>query len=248
MNGLGIVRRVFRSSTIGTLAVATAAAWGCVNDQGPTLPSGAATVRVVQASPDAGSVDVYVNGSKALSSLPFLGDTDVKGVPAGAHTFQVDSAGSTTAALKTPLHLTTGLTYDYVIAGPVSGLMALGGQNTPAGVDLTKASALRIVQAAADTVSADTTLDVYLADSTGAFATALYSFPGLHLFATSGLGPAYTSVVPASYQLIITPGGDTTTVRSRTTLTLSTGQVRTIVPVTNATRTTVGVLVLPDGG
>lgn len=62
----------------------------------PILPVSAesmAFVRVVHASPDAGNVDVYVDGSKLLDQFKFGTVTGYVSVPAGAHKIQVTPAG-----------------------------------------------------------------------------------------------------------------------------------------------------------
>jgi hypothetical protein len=52
-------------------------------------------VRVVHASPDAPAVDVYANGSRILSGVPFKGASEYLSVPAGTYTFEVRPAGAT---------------------------------------------------------------------------------------------------------------------------------------------------------
>jgi hypothetical protein len=54
---------------------------------------GNAFVRVVHASPDAPAVDVYVDGNKALSNVPFFTASDYLPLPAGEHRFQVTPTG-----------------------------------------------------------------------------------------------------------------------------------------------------------
>src|SRR5215208_1806650 len=46
---------------------------------------GNALVRVVHASPDAPAVDVYVDGNKVLSNVPFFTASDYLPLPAGEH-------------------------------------------------------------------------------------------------------------------------------------------------------------------
>jgi len=53
-----------------------------------------ARVRVVHASPDAPAVDVYANGSRVLSGVPFKGASDYLTVPAGRYTFDIRAAGA----------------------------------------------------------------------------------------------------------------------------------------------------------
>lgn len=53
-----------------------------------------ARVRVVHASPDAPAVDVYANGSRVLSDIPFKVASDYLSVPAGNYSFEVRAAGA----------------------------------------------------------------------------------------------------------------------------------------------------------
>jgi hypothetical protein len=49
---------------------------------------------VVHASPDAPAVDVYANGSRVLSGVPFKGASEYLSVPAGTYSFDVRPAGA----------------------------------------------------------------------------------------------------------------------------------------------------------
>jgi hypothetical protein len=60
-----------------------------------------ARVRVLHLSPDAPKVDVYVDGTKTLTGVPFKTATKHAQVPAGTHTVQLRAAGS--AAGGSPL-------------------------------------------------------------------------------------------------------------------------------------------------
>jgi Domain of unknown function (DUF4397) len=51
-------------------------------------------VRVAHLSPDTPNVDVYVNGGKTLSNVPFKAVSDYLTVPSGAYRFEVRVAGS----------------------------------------------------------------------------------------------------------------------------------------------------------
>ena len=60
---------------------------------------GNALVRVVHASPDAPAVDVYVDGNKALSNVPFFTASDYLPLPAGPHDIKVTPAGDANTAV-----------------------------------------------------------------------------------------------------------------------------------------------------
>jgi hypothetical protein len=76
-----------------------------------------ARVRVLHASPDAPSVDVYANGARVLSNVPFKAASDYLSVPAGDYTFEVRPAGAAAGSapvlsVKAQLNANT----DYTVA------------------------------------------------------------------------------------------------------------------------------------
>jgi LPXTG-motif cell wall-anchored protein len=60
---------------------------------------GMAKVRVVHASPDAPAVDVYVDGNKVLTNVPFFTASDYLDVPAGPHDLKVTPTGEPNTAV-----------------------------------------------------------------------------------------------------------------------------------------------------
>lgn len=87
-----------------------------------------ARVRVIHSSPDAPAVDVYANGAKVLSDVPYLASSGYLAVPAGAYTFEVFVAGadpSTDAAVLTiPADLKAGVDYTVVALNEVASIEA----------------------------------------------------------------------------------------------------------------------------
>lgn len=55
--------------------------------------SSMAMIRVTHASPDAPNVDVWVDGSKALSDVPFMAVSEYLDVPSGTRTVTITAAG-----------------------------------------------------------------------------------------------------------------------------------------------------------
>jgi hypothetical protein len=85
----------------------------------PAQPAPAANsrVRVAHLSPDAPEVDVYVNGTKTLSNVPFKAVSDYLTVPAGDYRFEVRPAGadaSSKAVIDASATLEAGK--DYTVA------------------------------------------------------------------------------------------------------------------------------------
>ncbi|HZS77000.1 MAG TPA: DUF4397 domain-containing protein [Ktedonobacteraceae bacterium] len=109
-----------------------------------SLPAAAATqassamVRVVHASPDAGSVDVFVDGTKLLSNFAFGTITNYVSVPAGSHEIKVAPAGQGigAAVISQSVSVTGGMAYTVAAIGTKSegfGLTAFVDDNMLSG-------------------------------------------------------------------------------------------------------------------
>jgi hypothetical protein len=88
--------------------------------------AGDARVRVLHASPDAPAVDVYVDGSEAISNLAFGSITDYVSLPAGNHAIKVFPAsadGTGTPVIDVPaLTVESGKDYTVAAAGKVADI------------------------------------------------------------------------------------------------------------------------------
>src|SRR5579883_3152374 len=97
-----------------------------------------AMVRVVHASPDAGTVDVYVDGTKLLSNFAFGTITNYVSVPAGSHEIKVAPAGQGigAAVISQSVSVTGGMAYTVAAIGTKSegfGLTAFVDDNMLSG-------------------------------------------------------------------------------------------------------------------
>lgn len=82
-----------------------------------------ARVRVIHASPDAPNVDVYANGTRVLSNVPYKAASDYLSVPPGNYRFEVFPAGVTTNPVLTIVaNLAAGTDYTVVALDRVSQL------------------------------------------------------------------------------------------------------------------------------
>jgi LPXTG-motif cell wall-anchored protein len=88
--------------------------------------SATARVRVIHASPDAPAVDVFVDGSAALTNVAFKAISDYLDVPAGAHTIQVapTGAGAAAAVITANPTLEAGKAYTVAAVGLVANIKA----------------------------------------------------------------------------------------------------------------------------
>ena len=108
-----LVRRM--AVTLGILALLT-----CFVT--PVLPASAespAFVRVIHASPDVGTADVFVDGAKLLSSFQFGAITDYASIPAGPHKVQIALVGKgiNAAAITETLTVSPGTAYTVAAIG-----------------------------------------------------------------------------------------------------------------------------------
>jgi hypothetical protein len=95
---------------------------------GASAQTGNARLRVLHASPDAPAVDVYVDGSKAISNLAFGAITDYVPVPAGNHAvkvFPTSANGTGTPVIDVPsLAVEAGKDYTVAAGGKVANIEA----------------------------------------------------------------------------------------------------------------------------
>jgi hypothetical protein len=120
-----ICRRAFQALGLTAFALffvfaATLPAFAATNDNN-------AMVRVVHASPDAGNVDVYVDGNKLLSNFTFGTVTDYVSVPAGSHHIQVTPAGKdvSSAVITQDVSVQGGMAYTVAAIGTTSSGFSL---------------------------------------------------------------------------------------------------------------------------
>jgi hypothetical protein len=90
----------------------------------PAAAQGEAYVRVVHASPDAPNVDVWVDGERALSDVPFTAVSDYLALPAGDYNVQVTATGSTDPVIEADLTLEAGTSYTVAAIGALADISA----------------------------------------------------------------------------------------------------------------------------
>lgn len=88
----------------------------------PTFAADKAMVRVLHASPDAPAVDVYVNGTKALSDVTFKTLSDYLPLDAGQYTLEVKAAGTDTVVTSADATVEAGQEYTVAAIGKVADI------------------------------------------------------------------------------------------------------------------------------
>lgn len=95
-----------------------------LNDDDNTTPPVAA-VGFVNASPDAASIDVYLNSSPVVYGLRYGSDTGYYNVQAGTYTLVIDSATSSTPRYNNSITFSPGVTYSVFAIDSLSSLQAV---------------------------------------------------------------------------------------------------------------------------
>lgn len=183
-------------------------------------------VRFVHASPDAGNVDVVVDGKTVATDLAFGAvspSSDYLTVGAGTRKVEVRPTGTTNDMINSNVSLGSGKNYTAVVSGlanPAPGTIAaivLTDDNSAPSSGNVK---LRVVHASPSSVN----IDVYIV-APGTDITGLTdSIDNLSF----GQASTYQTVAPTMNEVIVTFHGEKTR-RVDQTLTLAAGQVRTIV-------------------
>lgn len=174
--------------------------------------SGDAQLRVLHASPDAPAVDVYVNGSKAISNLAFGEVSSTASLPAGTYDVKVTAAGGTDAVISAKLPLEAGKHYTVVAEGKLANITAKVIEDNLVGLDAGKAQ-LRVVHASPDAPAVD------VAVKGGPVLVPNLAFPD-----ASG----YLAVDPMTVDVEIRAAGTKTVALSVPGLTLEAGKVYTV--------------------
>jgi len=209
-----MIARLLRTALVlGVLPLALAACGD--DDSDPMGPAaGSASVRVAHLSPDAGLVDVRVDGSVVLSAVPYRAVSEYLDLEAGTHQVQVTPHGaSTPAVIDATLTLADGTSYTVVARGllATSGVTAtvLEDDRTTVGSD----AKVRFVHGSPDAPPVDVTLT-----------------DGTVLFGAIAFGEASTiqAVGAGSYDLQVRGAGSSTVVVSFGDVPLSGGTNYTV--------------------
>lgn len=159
----------------------------------PVAAADEAMVRVVHASPDAPNVDVWVDGTKVLTDVPFTAVSDYLTVPAGDHNIQVTATGDTTPVIDADVTLAANTAYTVAATGLLADIapVVLTDDRAPADGQ----AKLRVFHASP---SAPASVDVAVTD--GPVLVEGLAYPE---------ATGYLTVDPGTYPLEIRAAGDT---------------------------------------
>ncbi len=183
--------------------------------QASSAQNATAVVRVMHASPDAPAVDVFVNGNRVLSNVPFFALSDRLSVPAGTYRIQVapTGAGTGSSVIDATLPLEGGKEYTIAAVNKVANIEPLVLTDNTSALPAGKAR-VRIIHASPDAPA----VDIKLA---GTNTTVLRN--------ASFKANAYLEVDAGTYKFDITPAGDSTVVFTTPELRLLPGWTYTLV-------------------
>ena len=163
----------------------------------------ASAVQVLHASPDAPKVDVFVDGTKAISNLDFGQGSGIALLPPGSHivSVQAQTPGSPTTVIgPATLTLEAGTQYIVIAAGAVSALAPVI-FNRPLTPVAASQARVQVFHAAPNAPAVDVYVTAPGTDLASEMPLGSFSFNGT-------IGPA--SVPAASYQIRVTPAGQKT--------------------------------------
>jgi hypothetical protein len=204
------------------LLAATAFTAACDDDDDNTGPEGDARVRVVHASPDAPDVDVLLDDAEVLSDVPYLATSEYLETTDGAHNLKVNAAGTATTVIDADVTLTDGTDYTVIASGLVAQIepIVLEDDNTAPAAGSVRVRAIHGAPSAP-------TVDVYVTAPDADLATATPTLTGVDF----GEFSDYLEVPAGDYQVRVTPAGTKVVAIDSGALTLSGGQVRTVIAV-----------------
>ena len=213
-----------RISLIAALAVAGAVFLGSVST---VAAADQARIRVLHASPDAPAVDVYADGARILSDVPFGTISNYVTVPAGAHHLQVFAAGTTTGAvIDTTVTLDAGKAYTIAATNSLAHIQAQVIVDNP--MPTAGRAQVRAVHLSADAPAVDVAVRGSAADA------ALVK--GLVYPKNTG----YLNLDPGSYALDVRLAGTTTVALALPTLDLASGTSYSVFVIGSAANPAVG--------
>jgi hypothetical protein len=202
--------------TLGILGAALVAGLALGAWHGSASAQESARVRVVHASPDAPAVDVYADGARVLTAVPYKGSSEYLPVPAGDHNFQVFATGanpeSDEPVIDADATLVGGQDYTIAAVGTVAEIRPLVLEDNNAAPASGKAH-VRVVHASPDAPAVD------VAVKGGPVLFSDLAFP-------SADGPS--PVDAGTYDLEVRPTGTTTVALPIDDVALQAGKIYTV--------------------
>ena len=206
-----------------------AACGGDDNDSVTSPSAGTAQVRVAHLSPDAPLVDVFVNGTRALSGVAFKDVSNYLAVPSGSVNFKVTPANAATpVVIDATVNLNSGGNYTVAATGFLASIQPLVLEDDRG---TTGQSKVRFVHASPDTPAVD---------------IAVTGGPVLFANASFRQATAYPQLPPGTYDLEARPAGTATAALSVPGVALRSGTNYTVFAVGLLSNKTLAALPVVD--
>lgn len=232
---------MFRPIALLSIAALALAACG-------SLDSSKANIRFVHASPDAGAVDLFINGTKAVSGYTYTQFSGYTGFTQGNLAVKVCPASSATTPpascpIETTLKADPGKSYTILAVGSLAGgnLSALIATDDLTAPTVGGQFKLRVIQAN----PVNTPVDVYVTTPTTDLTSVSPAVPSL---AYQGITKPYLGIAAGSYRFRVTLAGTLNVlIDSGTTgFPLSSGKTYTAVIVPPVANVTNGLILMSD--
>jgi hypothetical protein len=228
---------VVRALGFAAMAASSLAMTGCGAVSSSTSLS---QLRIIDASPDSGGVDIYVGGSAVAYNLGFGTITSYVPITPGTYTVKVNQAGSSTALVSTRATLPVNKQFTLLVGNVNASLegLVLADQSGPAP---SGQIALRFLNEATKIGA----VDIYLVPSSATLLTTSAVATGVVFDTNTG----YLNVPVGTYKLYILPAGTvpaaaTVPTYTGASVTYAQGSARTIVLLDTQVTTTPGVQVI----
>jgi hypothetical protein len=219
------LRRMQSSLKIRLLAVLVASLGltGCQSIQ--LNANTAAQLRIIHASPDAGSLDSYQNNAGLAYNLAFGTVTTYVPMQPGSYALSAAKSGTRQTLASSNVTLSPGRQYTQIVGNVVGGL-----QQTLYQDQTQPASSGEIALRLLDQATRAGAVDIYLVPGSGRLAFTAPVATNLNFGSNSG----YLSIPAGTYALVVAPAGTSPTSSSATLLSgaqvsYASGAVRTVV-------------------
>jgi Domain of unknown function (DUF4397) len=177
--------------------------------------SGNANIRLINALSTQSSLDMLIDSSSTATSIGYGAASGYDSVPSGSRHLQVEPSGTTNFVADQTASLGSA-TYNTALVTSGGTTVLTDNHTAPSSSNIS----IRVVNAS----SILGTVDVYVVTSGTNIASVNPTFSSVAFPAAS----AYASLAPGSYQVIFTPAGQKFSELSSSSLSFSSGQVRTV--------------------
>lgn len=221
-----------------TVTAMLAAMGGCgqVNSSSTNI----AQVRVIDASVDAGGLDVYAGNTALIYNLGFGTTTSYVPIVPSTYTLSADQTGTRSVLTSTRATFSPSLQYTLLVGNVAAGLQSMLLQDqshaAPSGQ-----IAIRLI----DEATRIGAVDVYLVPSGGTLLTTMPAFTNV----TFGSVGTYLDIATGTYSIVVVPAGTTPVAATVTSFSGASvaypgGSVRTVILLDQRLVTTPGVQVI----